>query len=444
MASKKDLLVYVDVSSGSPALAIRRRNNEGDYLLVANYTGAFGYTIKTNGNWIVSFIDGQPAALFHIDSNNTLSATSYCNVLIGYLLSDDTLVGTSDGLVIKTFAYNSTWNEIPGTALSLRSGLQWLWETASFQATDKHLTVIQQSGSDYAVEIYERLQNRSWSFVESFPVNDVGGVTYNGIDTVVFSIPGVTVGTANGIVLIYTKINGTWATQEFTTTSVGYRPLGYFGLLITFVDANSLLIAAGYEGYTGSSPTSDIQIGKVLLLTRLKSDELWDAVADMNSTGGQFGLGLGINNYDVLIANIVTDESGLQPTLTFYTTPSCFTQPIDVTCKDQQVDDCAGLVLSDFYTVNTAQCGNEVIAVLGNITLFDDHAVANITLSRSFALPVTCTAQLTCPTPPVASVVPLVDSPDTGSHSPMEVNGAHSIQLSLASLSLAAIFVHVL
>jgi hypothetical protein len=51
VVTKKDLLVYFD-TRGEPTMAITRRNNEGFYEHVANFTQHYSALATTNGKWV--------------------------------------------------------------------------------------------------------------------------------------------------------------------------------------------------------------------------------------------------------------------------------------------------------------------------------------------------------------------------------------------------------
>jgi hypothetical protein len=433
VATKKDLLVYLDASNSElSVMAVRRRNNEGVYVHVANFTEQVSPFASTNGKWVA--LQGEGNYLFNIDENNNLSNSSFIPTIGGFLLSDDTFVGfdpvseNGDGnYTIRTYEYsteNKNWTEITGTELVVPFVAQSIADISSYRATDTHLVIVDYSNPEsLSVRIYNRLANLSWSLTENVPVNstlsEINSPHYNGVDTLVYSLVAEEGGSI-GIVFIYTKINGQWVEQKFTTESVDYRPVGYLGLSIAFVDANNILISAGLEGYTGGSgtPTS---AGKVLFVTR-GSDGKWEPALDLVGPN-LFGLGVGVNDHDIVVPSLLVSESSTAG-LTFYVAPRCFAQPINVTCSNQQVNDCSDVDISEMYTINNPQCG-AITANLNGFSLVNNQAIsAEFTFTRGYGADFSCNATVTCPAPPVAAN--------------NNVNSAIVLQLGLASLLVSA------
>ncbi len=415
VATKKDLLVYVEgpnnykrgVQVDSPVMAIRRRTNEGVYEHVANFTEFTSPFANTNGKWVALL--GEGAVLFSVDENNQVSNMSYVDTMGGYLLADDTFVGydpnspLNDGnYTIRTYQYeasNNTWLNIPGTEVNVRDAW-WQADISSYRASDTHLVLIDTSSSDnVTVNIYARQADRSWSLVETVPVNNTVGsqasVTYNGVDTVVLSILEEEE-SAIGIIFTYTKINGKWIEQKFTPASVGYRPVALLGFAVVFADANTLLISAGFEGL---AEMMTLQAGKVLVLTRTNSGA-WEPMLDFVANQGFFGLGIGANDHDIIIAAVNPVSSLLQ----FYAAPRCFTQPISATCADEQVSDCSQVDISALYTVNNPQCG-AVDTTLTGIGLVNNKVLqAQFSFNKGFGPVAYCNATVTCPQIPTGNV----------------------------------------
>lgn len=359
------------------------------------------------------------ASLFSIDENDVLSTTSFVNNTFGgFLLSDDTFVGafTNGNLRFRTYAYtasNNSWNSIPGTELSVATSAQWAGDISTYRASDSHLVFIDFASADYHVALYARQADRSWSYVESITVNNTfdpkfGNVVYNDVDTLVYSRPVQAVNTDFlGIVFVYTKMNGNWVEQTFTVESVGYKAKGLLGAQVIFTDPNTLYISAGYENVDLAAVTTTALIGgKILLLTRNTSG-LWEPTVNLvGGDYGVFGLGFGINDYDIIVpiitADAITTPDGVSGNpITLYTAPRCFRDPIDVTCTDQQVNDCSKFSTDLLYTINNPHCG-VVTASISSLSLINNQQMnAQFTFTRSFASPVYCNATVTCPAPPV-------------------------------------------
>jgi hypothetical protein len=421
-----DLLVYPEIPDlSTPLTAIRRRNNEGFYERVANFTDFASPISATNGKWVMLHGYDEGSVLFTIDENNYLSNTSYLDVG-GFLLSDDTFVGfvyEEDSScscirnIVKSFEYNTetnNWTSIHGTELSLPYDVNWEGDKSSYRASDTHLVLIDSWSDDVTVQIYERQLNRSWSFFESVPINSTlryGSVEYNGIDTLVITQLGIEVDLAFGIVFIYTKINGIWTEQQFTPASIGYKPLAYLGIAVAFVDAKTLLVCSGLEGY--GTGISMFKGGKVLMVTRNEHGS-WEPSLDLVSDNGVFGLGVGINDHEIIISSFIP---GGAPFITYYATPRCFHQPINVTCAHQQINDCSQLTSTQLYTVNNPQCG-AVTASLNGFSVGDNQSIeAQFSFNKRFGPTVYCNATVICP-------APLTDTPTS-------VSGSDFIRLGL-------------
>jgi hypothetical protein len=452
VVTKKDLLVYYE-NSGQARMAITRRNNEGVYVHVANFTQSVSYQATTNGKWVA--LRGAGNALFSVDATNTVSEQSFIYSSGGFLLSDDTFVGWDpNGYTICTFSYNASdnkWISIAGTELSV-ADVTVAGDWSTYQVSDTHLTLIDytQQGN-YILKIHERLSNRSWSLTDSFAVDNTffspGSPIYNGVDTVAYAIPAESNGNGNfGFVLIYTKVNDQWSLQHtFSATSVGYRAPAYFGWSTVFLDADTLLVSAGKEGNT--SPDA----GKVLMLTR-NTNGVWEAVLDFVGSA-TFGLGIGVNDHDLiipsLVLNVLVGADTLANYLTFNVAPRCFYQPINVTCSNQQVTDCADISSAELYTVNNPQCGAVTANLLG-LSLVNNQALeAQFSFTRDFGSTVYCNATITCPAPPVtnappvitttpATTAPVTTAPPVAPTS-NNVNNAGVLQLGLASFFVTVV-----
>jgi hypothetical protein len=420
VVTKKDLLVYYD---GDSSMAITRRNNEGVYVHVANYTKDTSVLATTNGKWVALLGEGNQ--LFSVDATNQVSETSYIGAIGGFLLSDDTFVGlypTEDGSSIRTFEYNTAgnnWTSIAGTELFAVTDLIYQGDYSAYQVSDTHLVLTDTTGGNHTIKIYERLANRSWSLIDSVAVDSSfsmpGSPIYNGVDTIAYASP---LKSENGeeslgYVFIYTKLDGQWSLRNtFSATSVGYRPPTLLGWRTVFLDADTLLVSAGYEGF--SYPDA----GRVLMLTR-STNGTWEAVLDL--VGSEvFGLGIGVNDYDLVIPSLSLGGNFL----TFNVAPRCFTEPINVTCNIQQVTDCADLSSAELYTVHNPQCGTVTANLLG-LNLVNNQALeAQFSFTRDFGSTVYCNATVTCPAPPVTTVATPVNN---------NVNSADVLRFGLAS-----------
>jgi hypothetical protein len=164
VATKKDLLVYLDAS-----------NSE---LYVANFTEQVSPFASTNGKWVA--LQGEGNYLFNIDENNNLSNSSFIPTIGGFLLSDDTFVGfdpvseNGDGnYTIRTYEYsteNKNWTEITGTELVVPFVAQSIADISSYRATDTHLVIV-----DYSNPVNSTL-------------SEINSPHYNGVDTLVYSL----------------------------------------------------------------------------------------------------------------------------------------------------------------------------------------------------------------------------------------------------------------
>lgn len=418
VATKKDLLAYYDSSDPvTPAIAIRRRNSEGLYDLVANFTEVTAKYISTNGKWIASTgLNAQTVNLFSISDDNEVSKASFVSTTGGFLLSDDTFVGfdpiavDNEKYAIRTYQYeasNNTWINIPGTEVIVPVKVRTIGDYSTYRATDTHLVNVNTYNFDnLTVNIYARQADRSWSLIDIVPVNSThgfGSATFNGEDTLVHAIGEASDDNgAIGIVSIYTKIDGAWQEQRFSVPSVGYKPTGYLGMGTVFLDSDTMLVTAVYE----ASEIQFTEFGKVLMLTR-NEEGLWEPAADLIGPNW-WGAGVGTNDYDLVIPSLGIGEEGLN--LTFYTAPRCFAAPINVTCNDKQVSDCsrvdvAQISISELYVINNPQCGN-VTASLDSFTTVSNQAL-QVKLSfvrNSLTTTVYCNATVTCSAPPVSAL----------------------------------------
>ncbi len=449
VATSKDLLVYFDTSNsasapvkrgttlptGAPVMAIRRRNADGIYVPVGNFTDVTSPFASTNGKWVV--VPAKGVALFSIDSNNHISNTSFVTAIGGFLLSDDTFVAydpispLSDGnFTIRTYQYeasNNTWLNIPGTEVIVTTSATVLGDFSTYRATDTHLVVADYTNiSDVGVHIYERQADKSWKFIESVPVNSSIGpssVTYNGVDTLVYANFGYQpTPDEYGIVIVYTKSNGTWNEQTFTISSLNYRPLGYLGYTTVFLDANTFLVNANQEGYARTGGHDGV--GKVLMMTR-NANGTWEPAIELlpSTPAGLWGLGVGANDYDIIIPRIIVPVGGNIIGLTFFTTPRCFTQPINVTCNFQQISDCSQVDISALYTVNNPQCGAIDTTLTGFGLVANTAIQAQLSFTKFFGAPVSCNATVICPAPPVAVT-----------QTPSKVSSAGALEFAVTSL----------
>lgn len=453
LTTYKDLMIYLDMSAPSaPTMSVRRRNAEGAYLHVANITAEIPSPYSnTNGKWIaiLPFLNsGGGATLVTIDDNNNISNSSFiAGTVGGFLLSDDTFVGfdpqaLDDGnYTIRTYQYESsdnTWNEIAGTQLLVTSQVSWQGDYSSYRATDTHLTVAvtDSYSGNITVMIYERQANKSWTFMDSLPVNSSfgqpAGVNFNGMDTVIVTYPMFVVqaDSTYGVAFLYTKNNGVWSEEPLRVLDLGYRPVGLLGTTTIFIDANTLLVSVALDGYGGGGGALG-NAGKILMLTR-NSTGNWQPSLDLVGGSGLFGLGLSVSDRDVIVASL-TSYNGNGYFFDLYSGPLCFTEPINVTCHEEQVNECSQVLFSELYTVNNPQCG-AVSATMDSFSLVNNQAVqVQYSFSKGFGPSVTCNATVTCPAPPVAPVSNVVAAPT-------KVSSAGATQVvGFASLLLTAL-----
>jgi hypothetical protein len=293
--------------------------------------------------------------------------------------------------------------------------------------------------------LYERLVNKSWSFIESIQVNASysGGFAlhYNGVDTLAFGLLAQYESISVGAVRIFTKKNGAWSEQFFTPSTLGYTGIAYLGFSGSFVDENSLLFGASYEGYTSSSTPTNV--GKVVMFSRTDNGN-WEPAVDLDgATADVFGVGVGVNDHDIVISAVALTGSGSG---TFYTAPRCFYQPINVTCNNRQVTDCADLSSAELYTINNPQCG-AVTANLNGLSLINNQALeAQFSFTRDFGSTVYCNATITCPAPPVTTAPPLITTtPATTAPgiTPPATPTSNNVSAGVPQLGLASFFVTV-
>ncbi len=410
LESKKDLLVYMDTSGlngGVINMVIRRRNSEGVYEHAANFSTE-ATSIATNGKWIAALGSNSPA-LFSIDAANQISNVSAIDCFAGNFLSDDTFVGINvnpDGnFTIQAYEYNasgSNWTALPGTQIST-GYIKLQGALSSFRASDTHFVIVDTSvQSDYKIQIYERLADRTYKLEDTVPVNisfDIGSVFYNGVDTLVYSFPLTPIPPSNaqGFVYIYTKINGTWHTQLFTADSIGYGEVAFFGFNVIFADPKTLLISAAYAGYPIGT-TSSYDGGKILLLTQ-NDNGMWEPMADLTASSGLFGVGMVLNDHDLLVTAVTGAYQSTGFPIAFYVAPQCFYQPPSITCKNQEFSECTDIAVEEIFTLNNPQCGSEVVAAMKGFSLVNNNKAieAHVSVTKSFLPAVYCNATVTCP-----------------------------------------------
>lgn len=287
------------------------------------------------------------------------------------------------------------------------------------------MVLIEESINTTTVHIYARQADLTWNFIESVAVNSSLGtksINFNGVDTLVLThiSPDLSILTENlGTVFTYTKINDKWVEQTITPDSLGYRPLSLFGASVLFVDTTSVLLSAGLEGFDFYSQEQNG--GKVLLLNR-NAQGTWVPSLDLVAKNKIFGLGVGMNDYDIIFG---AAEQAFSATaiISFYAAPRCFAQPINVTCNDQQANDCSQAIdTQSLYTINNPQCG--AIETTLSINLVNNAVQTQFSFNKGFGPVVQCNAKVTCPTTPSAT---------------NNISSAGIVQLGLASFVTAVL-----
>lgn len=406
VATKKDLLVYpVDSDLTSSAMmAIRRRNSEGDYVRVANFTESSKLTARTNGKWVVLF-GGGSNTLFSVDATNKVSESSLIITNDGFILSDDTFVGHYSGpesyFAIRTFEYNAAnnnWTSIDAAELPVLTNVAGNADWRTYQVTDTHLSITDYSNeTDLHIKIYERMSDRSWNLIEDFSIGVApqGSPFYNGVDTVALSTPVLSVeGGSMGIVQLWVKSNGEWSRQDtLSIPSIGYQPTGSLGYKSVFLDPETLLVNAFFDGFGNGG--SSRNAGRVLMLAK-NSSGLWEPVADIDGPG-VYGLGIGVNDHDLII-NSFDLPNGVT---TFHYAAKCFYRPLNVTCNNQQVTDCNDLSAAELYTINNPECGVPDVNLLGASLINNQALQLQFSFVRPYGATVFCNATVTCPAPSV-------------------------------------------
>ncbi len=302
----------------------------------------------------------------------------------------------------------------------------------SYRVYDNHLVLTDMTDpNNVSVKIYQRQPDKSWSLTDTIPVVNINvdswlvSVHYNQVDTVVFVVMTTGADNSEGIVYIYTKKNDVWNEQMFYATNVGYNPVGNLGASVAFIDANTLLLSAGTESYISRAP---MNIGKVLMLTRNDGGD-WTPHLDIVGNGADiFGLSIAVNDYDLIVHeySLVTKSGRFR----VYTAPLCFARPFNVTCKNEQFNDCSSLANTDLYTINSSpRCGT-ITPFFNGLSVLNSKVEAQFTFTR-FGEDFSCNATLTC------------GAASTPIRAPAKSTSSASIvQLGLASLGvfLAAIW----
>jgi hypothetical protein len=429
LEAKGDLLVYTDfVNPPMTATSVVLRRKNGVYEHAVNISTS--YYASTNGKFIASYFNNQ-VAIYSLDENNQLSAGfNFSNILGGILLSDNLFVGldsSDDGnYTLRTYELQTdsgTWIEVNGGVEA--SVAYWQGPKASFCVAENRLVVVDNITDpfDFRARIFELQTDKSWKFIDSVSVNTslgFGRVAYNGVDTIVYSLPDVAEDIGNpvyGLVYAYTKVNDEWIAQKFSGSSVGYQPISYFGYFVQFADVDTLLISAAYEGNVMTGFTG----GKILVLKR-NLDGSWKPEIDLISTSGIFGVGLAITD-DSIIAAAVEATASVGLYISLYSTPRCFYKPLNVTCNNQQIDDCSNVAVEDLFTHNNPECG-AVSAAIRGFSLIDNKAVeAQVMLQKNIVPTIYCNVTVTCPAP----------------KTPLDVSSASIRYFSFATIALANI-----
>jgi hypothetical protein len=151
-------------------------------------------------------------------------------------------------------------------------------------------------------------------------------------------------------------------------------------------------------------------------------DGSWKPEIDLISTSGIFGVGLAITD-DSIIAAAVEATASVGFYISLYSTPRCFYKPLNVTCNNQQIDDCSNVAVEDLFTHNNPECG-AVSAVIRGFSLIDNKAVeAQVMLQKNIVPVIYCNVTVTCPAP----------------KTPRDVSGASIRYFSFATIAIAYI-----
>jgi hypothetical protein len=172
---------------------------------------------------------------------------------------------------------------------------------------------------------------------------------------------------------------------------LGLRGAGGLGFSLAFMDQTMLIITAPFDNVTASQTKGPV--GKAIAMARNEFGTWSEKFHIYGDEVGPFGFSSFVTDTEVLIAGFFQDWQGAQWKGHIYSFNKCL--PIDVTCKDVQLNDCSTLPLDTLYTINNPQCG-AVEALAGTPVQTGNKVIVpyNFTKESSVA---TCNATVTCP-----------------------------------------------
>lgn len=447
---------YIILPNGSEMRILKRDNSLG--LFYSRWVTALACNdAATNGVW---FACAAPDGLKLFTFNET---TSNYGVLLAYpgtfywtvqFLSDGSLVAANNVSLVTRVNSGDTWNIVDETIIN--TGPEILPKGVIMHLTDTRLVYVQNNNNAIFMQ---RNANYSWTQVDQQPLASFAAsllfnvMWFNDTLIVVYGFSAPQPNSYSSRMQVLVKANNVWNVTLDTTGEGIVEPYGSVGSSLVQLSDTQVLIGAPLDGIVNTS--SYVGVGSVLVLER--SDTMpWTITALIHNEPRDRLWGASLLKTDayVLVWSCLVALTTPQEVMCgFSPLPFCLTDPVDVTCSNQQLNSCSDATdinLADLYTIQNSECG---------ATRSTDFSFSNSGLEISFAFTRygvqvgSCNATLTCPavnepttaTQPTSSSVPIADqnSPVSGSSPRSKVSSAFTEGLSLLA-TFAAVAANVI
>ncbi len=327
------------------------------------FTSQSCYAVATNGVWFACASDTD-LILFTFDESSSNYGTMltypevYANV---QFLSDGSLVTVNETTVVTRVNSSGTWNIVDTTSINVAREdpfgvVVHLTETTLAYALGNNAYLMQ------------RNQNYSWTVLEQVPIlfNDTKfpGQIFWANDTLLVTYVFHTsiVDWSSGVQLLVKTDNGWNVTLD--TQGDGYVEMnGGLGTVLLPLSETQILVNALFDG---TATRGFFGVGSILLLER-GSDRQWRITSLVQNTvrDEMWGLSMLKTDRDVLIWNCRVITNGMFESMCgFVPVPLCFSEPISVTCLNQQLASCTSVSnfkTDELFTVKNA-CGMTEVA----------------------------------------------------------------------------------
>jgi hypothetical protein len=443
-----DIMVHPTVSSEVNQLAIRRRGAKDQYNLIYSSSEYGSEAPKTNGNWVAAPLDTTTAVLEVLDNDTVVYKSSLSSsYLTGSFFPNNVFVGYStDGEKLDIYTLDSDWT-FAGDFYPLGSP----FPSDGRLSQDQRYVVVH---NDTHLNIYEYLSaDITFTLVESFEYNTTYNwhSFYNGNDSVVVMTDEIEISTENSVLfggaVVYQKVNGEWIEkQTFDGLSLGFRGEGYLGVTGTFYNQNTMVLLAPADN-TDNLQGEKGPAGTVYVLGRDGGTGTWSQMYQIYSDEKvKFGYNVFVSDTSMIIPGFTSNFLGA-PYGYMFSINKCIGFPIDVTCKDFQLDDCSSITFDALYSINELECGPVEMSV-GSMDLSKSNE-ATVTYNFSkLGLSATCNATVMCPAPPVVvsapvtGTTPVLGAPVATSAPTGKTSGSNSIVVGgLATLLIGTMLV---